>query len=804
MRQAAFPSKTASLVIIGIMLFVGISAARQLPRIQLQDDLATWLSKDDEHARALEQLESFFPPEERILVSWDTSSLSDPRNNEFKKRVTQLPYISKVRTAAEVVQQITRWKVDENEAIRRLTGVLIGPEKQMSPGSTDGDSKVNRHVSCVLTFSDEGIANPEAAMKSIQAAAAESGIKAEEFHADGSLVTSLAVDQEVLKATWNTVDPLRRPPVFAITAVAGVLLSIVLLRSLRVGLMVTVASWFTAIVTTALVPAAGHTMNMVTIVMPTLTVVITISAAIHVVNYWRHAAASGVDDPIQKAIQTGRWPCLLSNATTGIGLLSLSISRLGPIRDFGIFATIGTLISFIVAIVGLPAMLRLTNVRPGANRKQEASPLWGHITEMTCRNKKAIVLLAVVVGVSAGFGLQWLKLEVKVGSYFPADSRLVQDSRFLDENIGGTSSFDLLVHFGEEYSDKKFFLERLELIREIEETVRLHPRISGAISLADFQPIHLRPKSREERQIRMNYAVRSRRTEEEIKTDEVASSAEYLAAPNDTNFVWTHDAPLDETWRITAQTHMSEDLDYAAVMRDLSGILQEKTRNAPGLWFSVTGAVPVFYRAQTALLDSLVNSLGVTFVLIAITLMFHIRSIRAGLLAGTLLALPVAVVFGLMSWSSQVLDIGTMLTGSIAIGIAVDDTLHLITWFRIALRQGKTREESIVEAMRNCGNAMTQTALVIALSLLLLYPAELLLISRFGWVMAALLAVAWLSSVVVLPALLAGPLGRLIADIELRTPSLQNNKPKSESAGTAVEFPPDAKATLGAKPVRTP
>jgi predicted RND superfamily exporter protein len=128
MRQAAFPSKTASIVIIGIMLFVGISAARQLPRIQLQDDLATWLSKDDEHARALEQLESYFPPEERILVSWDTSSLSDPRNDEFKKRVTQLPYISKVRTAAEVVQQITRWKVDENEAIRRLTGVLIGPE----------------------------------------------------------------------------------------------------------------------------------------------------------------------------------------------------------------------------------------------------------------------------------------------------------------------------------------------------------------------------------------------------------------------------------------------------------------------------------------------------------------------------------------------------------------------------------------------------------------------------------------------------------------------------------------------------
>ena len=531
MWEKVYRTRIPSLVIVGVMLAGLISAALQLPRIQLQDDLATWLSKDDEHARALEQLESYFPPEERILVSWDSSSLSDPRIGEFKKRITPLPYISKVRTAADVVQQITRWKVDENEAIRRLTGVLIGPERQITTESTDGAAAVDRRVSCVLTFSEEGIANPEAAMKSIQAAAVESGIKAEEFHADGSLVTSLAVDQEVLKATWNTVDPLQRPPVFAITAVAGVLLSFVLLRSVRIGLMVTAAAWFTAIVTTALMPVLGHTMNMVTIVMPTLLVVITISSAIHVTNYWRHAAAMGDVNPIASAVRVGWWPCFLANATTAVGLLSLTISQLVPIRDFGIFSTIGTLLSFVVVIVGFPAMLRLSNIQP--NTKLEASPFWGRVAERICRHRTAIISSAIVMGLCTGFGLQWLKTEVKVGRYFPEHSRLIQDSRFLEDNVGGTSSFDLLVHFGEEYSEKKFFLERLELIREIEEAVRQHASISGAISLADFQPIHLRPESSEQRQVRMNYAVRSRRTEEEIKTDEVASSADYLAAPKD-------------------------------------------------------------------------------------------------------------------------------------------------------------------------------------------------------------------------------------------------------------------------------
>ena len=298
---------------------------------------------------------------------------------------------------------------------------------------------------------------------------------------------------------------------------------------------------------------------------------------------------------------------------------------------------------------------------------------------------------------------------MKVGRYFPEDSRLIQDSRFLEDNVGGTSSFDLLVHFGEDYSEKKFFLERMELIREIEEAVRQHPSISGAVSLADFQPVHLRPESGEQRQVRMNYAVRSRRTEEEIKTDELASSAEYLAAPQDPDFVWTHDAPLDETWRITAQTRMSDDLDYAAVMEDLAEILQQKTQNAPGLWFSVTGAVPVFYRAQTALLESLINSLALTLVLIAITLMFLMKSIRAGLLSSVIrhASCCCGVWFDVVVWSGS----GHRYDADrvVAIGIAVDDTLHLFTWFRISLRQGKTREESVVQALRHCGMAMTQT-----------------------------------------------------------------------------------------------
>ncbi|MCA9009725.1 MAG: MMPL family transporter [Planctomycetaceae bacterium] len=781
-------SKVLSWAIVAGMLVGIIVAARELPQIRLQNKLETWLSEDDDQARALRRMESLFSPEERILVSWDSSSLSDARTSKFRDQLQQTAYISKVRTAADVVEKMTNGKVDPPEAIRRLTGVLIGP----TAGPNDVSQPEEPRVSCVLSLSKEGVSNPAAALETIQSAAVNSGIPADELRMDGAIVTSHAIDQEVLKATWNSVDPLQRPPVFAITALAGILLAFVLLRSVLVGLMVTASAWFTAIVTTALIPAAGHTMNMVTIVMPTLLVVLTISGAIHVVNYWRHAASSGSVNPIREAVRMGWWPCLLANATTAVGLVSLAISQLVPIRDFGIFSTIGTLLSFAVVIVGLPAMLRLSNIRPQAEK--ETHRIWSYVAVRVARHRNAVILSATVIALSTGFGLQWLKTEIKVGRYFPEDARLNRDSRFIEENIAGTSSFDLLVHFSEDYNDNHFFFDRMALIREIQDAVRQHPDITGAISLADFLPVYERPEPGVPRSVRMKYTVRSRRTEEELKTDEAAASAEYLAAARDPDFVWSVESPLDETWRITAQTRITRDLDYAVLSQDLSRILSDKTGNAPGLWFSVTGTVPVFYRAQTALLESLTRSLALAFALIAVALIFLLRSIRAGLLSSIIGILPVTIVFGIMSWSEQVLDIGTMLTGSVALGISVDDMLHLMTWFRGAIRAGNTREQAVVQALQHCGAAMTQTTLVIALSLLLLYPAELLLISRFGWVMAALLGTAWVSSVLLLPALLAGPLGGLIEAIPTGSgPGLSRSPVHPSSCLPKKSSEPDSK-----------
>ena len=108
------------------------------------------------------------------------------------------------------------------------------------------------------------------------------------------------------------------------------------------------------------------------------------------------------------------------------------------------------------------------------------------------------------------------------------------------------------------------------------------------------------------------------------------------------------------------------------------------------------------------------------------------------------------------------MDIGMMITASVALGLAVDACLHLMTWFRKGLENGLSRDEAIIQCLVHCGPTMLQTTAGISLAMLVLAPSDLVMISRFGWLMASLIAAAYVGDVVLLPVMLRGTLGSRI------------------------------------------
>ncbi len=174
-----------------------------------------------------------------------------------------------------------------------------------------------------------------------------------------------------------------------------------------------------------------------------------------------------------------------------------------------------------------------------------------------------------------------------------------------------------------------------------------------------------------------------------------------------------------------------------------------------------TGLVPIVYKAQRTLLQSLIESTGWAFLAISIVMMFVLRSPVAGILSMLPNIFPVVVVFGFMSWTGAMVDIGSMMTASVAMGVAVDDTIHFLTWFRRGLAEGLDRKGAIRLAYDRCATAMTQTTLIAGLGLFVFSLSSFTPTSRFGTLMLSLLVAALLGDLIFLPALLAGPLGRV-------------------------------------------
>lgn len=209
-----------------------------------------------------------------------------------------------------------------------------------------------------------------------------------------------------------------------------------------------------------------------------------------------------------------------------------------------------------------------------------------------------------------------------------------------------------------------------------------------------------------------------------------------------------------------------------------------------------TGVVPVVYKAQRTLLTSLIESVAWAFVLIAFVMVcllsparsfvsaFHpgnmVRAIGSGAISMVPNVFPVVIIFGIMGHRGTLVDIGSMMTASVAMGVAVDDTIHFLTWFRDGLRKGLDRRDAIFVAYKHVAPAMTQTTIIGGLGLSVFALSTFTPTQRFGTLMLALLGAALVGDLIFLPALLASPLGRIFT---------MRQKPKSGRRETDQRSP---------------
>ncbi len=665
--------------------------------------VSDWLPPNLPESVELQQFDRWFGDGQFVIVSWDgcqinlastpeDSSGDDPRLGQFaaslmrKNFEEQTHFIKRVVTSRTLLQTMTSDPMDlpTAQAIDRLTGSVIGRQGQACaivflenfPTEKLREAIGYWNSRWIDRFSQSSDKTQGLLFRTLESCS----VPLASAHLGGPPVDNLAINEEGQRTLVR----------LAIAAGGfGLLLSWWSLRSVRLTMIVFSCGIFSTCAATAAIWLSGQHADAIVLAMPSLIYVLTISGAIHLVNYYRVVVEqSGTRNAVARAMAMGMKPAALCSITTALGLLSLFASDLTPIRRFGIFSALGMGLMLIALFVLLPAALqffgrhdgfqkRLSRHDPKSSSTMGPSNLWQRWkiawVRRMIRHHRSIGVTSIFGLTLLSLGLPRIHTSVDLLRLFDEQARVLVDYRWLEQSLGNLVPLEVLVRFdgngiaAEERSNHDrglTTLDRAKIVAEICDAIDLrfgvcgHQLISTPMSAITFIP-ELHTENRGVRGI-----VRRRLLNSKLQTGRAALiESGYLAIDPETQ---------DELWRISIRAAAFKGIDFGVLAHDVRGVVapiiatandQTKTSSQsasdPARVSAIhTGAIPIIYQAQRALLDSLIESTIWSFLTITPLVIWVTRGFASGLIAMFPNLFPVLAVFGSMGWIGIPVDIG--------------------------------------------------------------------------------------------------------------------------------------------------
>lgn len=394
------------------------------------------------------------------------------------------------------------------------------------------------------------------------------------------------------------------------------------------------------------------------------------------------------------------------------------------------------------------------------------------------RHYVVVTTLCVLVIGGLSYGLTKAQSSIDLMKLFHPQARILQDYHWLEENLGRLVPMEIVLRF-----DHRFMRNEAERKLEVELDLPIRP----TLSLLDRIDIVRRVQAEVYQKFGANgkdwigpsvaattfippFPFPDGSFSEEVKRRATASKLESdLSALESTGYLRIDPNTGDELWRISLRVAAFEGVDYGAFTNDIKKVVDPIVIRStahikhidPVVSTIYTGVIPIVYKAQSSLLTSLVSSTWWSFITITPLLMLVSRSFLGGLVTMLPNVLPVVFIFGSMGWLGVNVDIGSMMAASIALGVAVDDTIHFLTWFRHELDLKGDRHLAIIGAYAHCATPTLQASLINGLGLSVFAFSTFVPTQKFGVLMLAILFAGMAAELILLPALLAGPLGEV-------------------------------------------
>ena len=515
------------------------------------------------------------------------------------------------------------------------------------------------------------------------------------------------------------------------------------------GVLIPVLIINSALATTlGLMALLSAPIKITTAVIPAFLLAVSVCDSVHVLSIFYRQIEQGCskEDAIVFALGHSGLPILMTSITTIAAVLSFTLAELSAIAEIGYFAAAGVGLAFFYTIVMLPAMLALTPLKSSAavakgTARMDRFLLW--VARFSTSHPIKIIVLSLIVFVAISPAIFQLKFSHNIVEYFPDSMPYRHDLAFIDRSLKGSVTLELVLDTALENGlyDPRLLNQIENFCRQTEEIQRRDISVGKVYAVTDvLKETHraLNENNPEFYRIPGNRQV-------------IAQEFFLFENSGSDDLERIVDSQFSKT-RITIKTPWVD----AVICRDFIREIDQKLRSF-GLGqatVQVTGLMSLMVRAIIAAIYSMAKSYVIALVVITVLMIFLIGDWKIGLLSMIPNLLPIFITMGLMGLLGTPLDLNSLMIGSIALGVVVDDTVHFMYNFQKYYTKSSDPYFAVRETLLGTGRALLITSLVLSTGFFILMLASLNHLIRFGFFTGIAILIALLADFLLVPAMM--------------------------------------------------
>lgn len=502
----------------------------------------------------------------------------------------------------------------------------------------------------------------------------------------------------------------------------------------------------------------GQTMNMISNMLLPLTFIIALSASIHLISYYYQESKFFIhkEDAICDTLRHAGIPILMTSITTAIGFASLTTSSIPPVFITGLFMGGCAALTFIIGMTLIPILLSFVpshrsidaeNILLSENslaerhdRKRGFDLLLSGLGRFIINYKGYVLLSGLVVGLFFVWGISKLQVESDLMASFPKNSQIARDNAHIESHLMGLLPVEIVA----EATNGISILQPGVLNNLVDLQKYLHgiPEVTGSLSVANYiQKTHQLMNDDKPQY----YAIPD--TEKE-SMDYVKLASVY--GDKYVNCLYTK-GHTDA--RISVRMKQVGSNRYQAVIKSIKEYIH-KHLDTTALTWHITGIVPLLISVQDNILRSEIQSFSLAFLLTFISTAVVLKSIKIGLISVIPNLLPSTITLGLMGLTGMKLDAATVMIASIALGISVDNTIHIFYRFKKELSVSGDASKAICHTLEGVGKTALFTSLSAAIGFMVFSFSSFKPVQYFGILTSVTMLNAIISDLFISPSCL--------------------------------------------------